>query len=49
MKSLKFWKICILGQKVVFHKYHFFLLILWSDRYGVIDILVAVNIAYMLN
>ena len=47
MKSKKFWKICILRQKVVFHKCHFFLLILWSDHYGAIDILVAVDIAYM--
>ena len=43
MKSLNFWKLCILGQKVVFHKYHFFLLILWSD------ILVAADIAYMIS
>ena len=49
MKSLKFWKIGILGQKVVFKNTFFFLLILWSDHYGIIDILVAVDIAYMLS
>ena len=30
-------------------KQNIFLLILWSDQYGAIDILVAVDIAYMLS